>query len=301
MTTPVAATTDAELLEVVRKAIEKAGAPLSATKLNGMLPKSLRQGAKKLHDFLEGQTTRGVLHRYAKGKSVAFGLEAPEAFARQAVLDAAGDEPESWTNLKKRPTLKAAAACLAAKSLDAARDGLRREKRIFEWPKTGTSKAGRLARRPVDPKDYLAQSGFVDNALKAIKAALKKDLGALSKFGLDDGQVQSAAMAMLVERLGTDTQPPYAPDMATLFLDRMIEEDPASAGGAPIPLRNLRRALAFQFPEKAAFDQAVLALAREGVMALHRYDYPAGLTDDERDELVSDGQGGFYLAISRRS
>jgi hypothetical protein len=304
MTTPVAATTDAELTEVVLRAIGRAEAPLAANKLKNLLPKSLKVGVPKLSAALEELAARGRLYRYVKGKTVAFGLEKPETLARVAVLGAVTDTPQTWPVLKKQPNLKAAAACLGAKPLDAARDALCRERSIFEWPKVAKKHpSARYAARAIDPRDFLGQSGFVDNAVKAIRGALKKDQNALSKLGLNDTQIESAAFVLLIEKLGggPNGESPPPPELVPLFLDRMIDEDPAAASGAPVSLRNLRRALAFQFPDKASFDHAVLALAREGAMALHRYDHPAGLTEVERDDLVPDGHGGLYVAISRRS
>ena len=52
------------------------------------------------------------------------------------------------------------------------------------------------------------------------------------------------------------------------------------------------------FPElsKQQFDEQMLELAREGHIVLHRTDYPTGVTADERNAMVVDEKGNYYLA-----
>ena len=109
--------------------------------------------------------------------------------------------------------------------------------------------------------------------------------------------------------------------------DEPAEETPASAGSSPTQTRNLsshgylsgwsklfrpppmerwfrlrdlRRSMDFQNVDKSAFDQAVLRLADQGKVALHRHDFPAGLSTEDRAELVTDATGDFYVGIALR-
>ena len=61
--------------------------------------------------------------------------------------------------------------------------------------------------------------------------------------------------------------------------------------------QHLRRAARL---DKAHFDAAVLDLSRQGRVSLHRHDYPASLTPQERDELVTDGAGTYYVGLALR-
>ena len=64
--------------------------------------------------------------------------------------------------------------------------------------------------------------------------------------------------------------------------------------------RDLRRSMDFQNVEKSSFDQAVLRLADQGKVALHRHDFPAGLSTEDCAELVTDATGDFYVGIALR-
>jgi hypothetical protein len=316
MTTHAAPPSDAELIGLVRAAIETAGAPLSASAIGKKLPRHLKRDAKTLAVLLDEHAAHGRLHRFAKGRATSYGLDAPHEFARKAVLDAVSEGPRTWAELKKTPALKAAAKLMAARPLDAARDELVREGRFYQWPKAG-GKGGRSPRfctRPADPRPYL------NKALDAFRKELAKVAGSLSGAGVTREAVERAAVAMLGEALGAGAPaagpvlevieevapqsiagPPVASDLAALVLDRMNLEDPGAATGAPVSIRALRRALAFQLPEWAGFEETLVGLAEAGLVALHRHDHPAGITGAERAELVPDGRGGYYVAVSRRA
>jgi hypothetical protein len=77
----------------------------------------------------------------------------------------------------------------------------------------------------------------------------------------------------------------------------MVQIKPAAAGGALVSLRELRRSVAVQGKN---FDRAVLHLAEEGRVALHHHDYPGSLTEEERNEMVSDDRGTYYIGVSLR-
>ena len=88
--------------------------------------------------------------------------------------------------------------------------------------------------------------------------------------------------------------------LRNVYYSGMVDTVPAAANGAPVSLRELRRSMDFQNVSKSAFDRAVLRLADEGKVALHRHDFPTGLSIEERSELVSDGTGDLYVGIALR-
>jgi len=47
-------------------------------------------------------------------------------------------------------------------------------------------------------------------------------------------------------------------------------------------------------------DVFLLRLCREGRIGLHKHDYPGSLSDEERAELITDGHGTYYAAVSLR-
>jgi hypothetical protein len=61
-----------------------------------------------------------------------------------------------------------------------------------------------------------------------------------------------------------------------------------------VSIRELRRSAGLA---KSTFDNTVLSLALKGKVALHHHDFPSSLPPDERDELVRDEQGTYYVGI----
>jgi hypothetical protein len=80
----------------------------------------------------------------------------------------------------------------------------------------------------------------------------------------------------------------------------MTRLDHAAATGAPVSLSELRRALVDQIPDKSGFDQAVLKLADEGRVVLHRHVFPTSLSSEERESLVSDEHDNYFTGVAFR-
>ena len=59
-------------------------------------------------------------------------------------------------------------------------------------------------------------------------------------------------------------------------------------------VRELRRSVGLA---KSDFDRVVLSLAVKGKVALHHHDFPSSLSPEEREELVRDEQGTYYVGI----
>lgn len=302
-------TTDNALFEVLRSALVKSDMPLTLANLKKSLPNPYKKQVTSA--VLEELVAAGQCFLFKKGKSVSFGLKSLATLTRDAILEDIAQEPESWTNLKKRPRIKVAAGLQTAKELDAAREKLIDAGRVFEWPKSGTKGIVRYSDRPVDARQFLDESKAFETAKDKFLGELRKLAGALSKSGLTEAEVRRSAFSILTgearepvartPNLARKEEVPYSPELATFILDRMIDEEPAAANGAPVSIRNLRRAAAFQIPAKQVFDDTLRGMAAEGVLCLHWHDFPGGLSDFEREELVPDGRGGYYIAVSRRA
>jgi len=83
-----------------------------------------------------------------------------------------------------------------------------------------------------------------------------------------------------------------------LILKGIARLQPPGQGRALVSIRQLRRSMAVP---KAAFDRIVLSLALKGKVALHHHDFPSSLSPEERDELVRDEQGTYYVGIVPKS
>ena len=89
-------------------------------------------------------------------------------------------------------------------------------------------------------------------------------------------------------------------DYAGLIVERMIQLKPAAATGALVSIRDLRRSIKKENIDKERFDETVMALARRGIVDLHRHDLPSSLSMEERDEMLVDKHGNYYIGIALR-
>ena len=100
------------------------------------------------------------------------------------------------------------------------------------------------------------------------------------------------------------SNPPSAPSgisPSRQILEAMRKADLATSSGAPITFDRLRPHLTGPLADKDTFDKAVLQMGRDGLVSLHRHDFPAGQSEEAVRQMVPDGQGGQYFTISRRS
>jgi hypothetical protein len=79
---------------------------------------------------------------------------------------------------------------------------------------------------------------------------------------------------------------------------RIAEFLKAKPGG--IGVGQLREELGLSPAEKASFDRAVISLYRQRRVYLDQHDYPLGLNEAARKELVSDGEGHYFVVIGLR-
>ena len=66
--------------------------------------------------------------------------------------------------------------------------------------------------------------------------------------------------------------------------------------GVPVLLADLRKRL----PEmnKSSFDKTILDLAKSGEYFLTRHFYPGNSTEQEKELMIPDGAGNFFIAIN---
>lgn len=69
--------------------------------------------------------------------------------------------------------------------------------------------------------------------------------------------------------------------------------------GMPIMLAELRKRL--HGMTKAKFDKVVLELEKSGDYLMTKHQRPGELTEQEKSEMVPDGEGGMYYAINSSS
>ncbi|MFH0351812.1 MAG: hypothetical protein ACHBMF_07790 [Chromatiales bacterium] len=181
--------------------------------------------------------------------------------------------------------------------------GLLRVGRLHELPRAPGSRSARLSARPPDPKAYL--SGLIQRLVQAIEEESLK----LEACGLARSAIYAAARALLEEsvlygRAAPDGVSPHVDsavteqDLEHQVLEQLRRLSADLRHGGLVSTRELRGTQPRFAHEHAAFDRALLGLAKDGRVWLFRHDFPASLTESERKAMVTDGRGNYYNGIS---
>jgi hypothetical protein len=225
----------------------------------------------------------------AKAKPLYWGRPAVE-FARQQLrrnLETKGPQPEATL----RKALKVFDDAQFQRAIDA---GLA-EKELFRHPAAGKVKKELLGTRPASPEPYL--SDVAAQLAKIVPQLLAANI-ARDDLRRHLVQVIEAAGIPFAATVGSAQIPRTEAPSAGVDLITLIRRlEPGADRGALVGARDLRRAAQL---EKTVFDNAVLDLARQGRLSLHRHDYPSSLSQMERDDLITDGNGTFFIGVALR-
>jgi len=274
------------------QAIRNSQRPLTAREVLRRLVAPLKFKEAELTQFLDEFVSTRVVHAIpaaaAKGKPRYWHRDALE-FGRLeilAALEAKGPQAEAQLRKIVKGLSDAEFQQIVQRAVA--------ECQIWRHPPLGKSKKELFGRRPPSPEPYLRE-------IAAQLAAIVSDLAA-ARVSPDDLRralvqlVEAAGVRLVAPGVaGRDGAPERPAAVDLIGLMRRIE--PGADRGALIGSRDLRRAAQL---EKASFDRTVLQLAREGRLSLHRHDFAASLTPAERDELVTDGAGTYYIGMALR-
>jgi len=232
----------------------------------GKLSAGFRPPAAQLKARLEALEAAGMIHAWA-GAFV--GGEPWASAARGAVLEATQRGPVTIAAIKKAVP----AALRDPKRLPKLLDALVAERSLFADPKK------RYSRAPFPAADFLG------DLPKRIQQLAKK----LARGGIDEAAILAALSAALEPQKTSD------PDT---IMNAMLTLRPDAKGGALLEIRRLRAAVTWP---KDRFDRALLDLAGSGAVSLHHHDHASGLSAAEREALVADGRGNFFLGVAYRT
>jgi len=263
-----------EVSAVVLAAFERAPGPLTLAALKKALTKPF-QAEGSLCESVSGLTAEGRMHRWpGTAKSEKYWVHEPGVFTRGKIIEALRPGPRSATEIGRK--LKELG--LSTKVVEAALKELAGSGQVYLHPPAKGSTL-RWALQPPPPQELLKKT------LKAFRA----ESFALARRGFREDQLDDAARRLLG---GTNVQEPSDDGLGEMPR-RLLGIMRLASSGSVIPLRELRR---LTFIAKPEFDAAILALRDAGRINLHHHDHPASIAEDQRYDLVTDGQGHFYVA-----
>lgn len=324
---------DTELWSAVFAALERSDQPVTAAQLQKQLPTTVKAERSEIESLLEDAVGRGKVFRFAPygSPAVRYWSQGMEAYARAALLDLLSKQPRTRAELAS-----ASERMLKDWSKDKRQKFVARlisEKHVRELPLLLGARSRRLSVGRSEPKDYLshalneicrrlAADGIpAEEVLRtARELAAERMPEASTPAGhqptndlgtRDGGIVDQTNPSTRVERVNhvsphasnesTNGQHPSLEEIGTIILEQVSVVEPAARQGALVSLRDLRRCSALAPITKPDFDAAILALAAQQKLALHAHDYPNSLSEAAQAELVTDGQGHFFIGIALRN
>lgn len=269
--------------------------PQMAKPLAKLLAPPFQIPAAELEPILEELAALGKLHIFppktAKGKRRYWDRDLIE-FGRltiRKILETKRPQPEAAL----RKALKGCDDAQCTRILESALAA----HELWRHPPVGKSKKELLGSRPPAPALYLRDVAdqLTGTVRRLLEAHVPRD------------EIRRA-LVQLVEGAGIPFGPmtgapagrnagPALPTAACDLFALMRRIEPGADRGALVSARDLRRAARL---EKQEFDRAALELARQGRLSLHRHDYPAALSAADRDDLIADGQGTYYVGLALR-
>jgi hypothetical protein len=268
-----------ELDGLLTRALETAGQARSAGQVWSALPKALRPAKPTVEERLTNMARDGRVHRWPGGRSPQFALRPYSQRVREQVLEALSRAPMSEAQLRK------AVGKAGAGELKKSLAGLVGEGRIHAWPRRqGSAKYATVAA----------------DALEYLREALEQLLRAQQERGFTREQLLAAlarfAGAAVPERRATAT----VVDPTARILQALHELNPQVRQGALVYLPHLRHAVSGEIPDKVTFDRLLLGLFAQGKIQLQSHPVPAQINPQERELMIPDGHGSYYMATGLR-
>lgn len=265
---------DPEARQTILQAIDATDAPITAAAL-GKRP-GIGTGARvKL--LLAEDVASGRVFNW--GKSAYWSLD-PETVARQRVLEVVGRECVSISDLKRsvcRATPKP-----ATQTVQSAIKKLISEQRLL-------------------PKETKASnvSGIID--LKCPEPYLQRKIAAVLKsVGIEPSANRIAAL-LAPEFESPAVSAALSPDVRDVAEKIFVAMNRvAFAPGTTVTFHILRQHPELAHIPKKIFDEAALLLQQERRALLNPHGYAGSISAQEKEQLVTDGFGNYYVSIYAR-
>ena len=291
-------------LGVVGDLVRSSAVPLSVKDIRKFWKSAFRLSDAELHSLLGELQSRGEIFEIP-AKTAAGGVR----YWGRDVLEFAGASVVG--ELRQRGTLATAKLRAVVKWLDEVRftellDGLAAQRLIFRHPAMTAVKSSQpvWGISPPSPEPWL----------RPIRAQLCQVVLQLRGAAVSATDLRRAAVEMLeaagivlgatVSGAGSGAGAGAAAAVTatagvTVDLVRLMRELDAGADrGALVTARVLRAAAGLP---KRQFDELALQSARAGRIVLHRHDFASSLSVAERDELVTDGAGEYFVGMALRA
>ncbi len=259
----------------VSEVLQRSEKPLSVRGIRQQLAGAFRLRPKQEAELKTLLQETASIHEWPKSR---FWIRDPKVIAETALLEAASDAPLTRSALNKAFGARVKAYPVTARN--ALIEELIGAGRLFQDPPWGGARVMLTAVRP-DREHYR----------QALEDQIKPILARFAAAGLDPRP--------LIDQICTSAaDPPAATGLGDRILDVLNAMEPRK--GLVVSAHRLRRVPELAGVDKAEFDEAVMRLAAQHRVFLHDHGAPLAVQPGEREELVTDGKGGFYVGIAWR-
>jgi hypothetical protein len=259
------------------KTIAAAEAPVSPAFLGSRPELGGRLPGTRVLELLKEDLASGDVFQWGTKTKPMFWDRDPKALARERILELTSTELPTRGEIGKRAA--GLEPKLPAKMVSAVLNMLVGEKRIQEVPGAPGSTTKRFVNAE-RPEIYL------ESAIANL----------LAKFGLTRPPEKIRALLNAEEpRRGESGSVQETAEKIFAAMNRI-----AFSPGTTVTFYRLRQQPELADIPKAIFDRAALLLQSERRALLSIHDHAAGLPEEEREGLVTDGSGKFYVSIYAR-
>lgn len=261
----------------VRTILERAPEPLTADKIRKALPKPQAVPPKRkaeLQTELDRLARDGQIVEWPrKGASPRYWHRDPRQCALDGIL-AAAETPLAPSKLMQAASRRAFG--YPAKLMPPLVEELTAEGRLFREPMFGGTRAT-ISTRPNNPAAYRTE----------LEGILRRVVRNLASLGAPVEQLVARALG------GESTA-----NAEQMILKALGEIEPQR--GLLVAAPRLRQWPSLNQVSKTAFDQGACRLYESRKVFLHEHAAPFTLPPEEREALIDDGRGRFYLGLSLR-
>ena len=284
-------------LGAVRDLVCSAAVPLSAKDIKKLWKCSFKLTDTELLALLRELLADGTIFEIP-GKSVAGGVR---YWGRDVLQFASAIVLEE---LRQRGTLPTAKLRASVKWLDDVRyaellDRLAAQNLIFRHPAMKAGKSAQLlwGIAPPSPEPWLKP--IREQLCEVVRQLRAASVSATDLRRAAVDMLESAGISLGATTGSTAASAAAAVSVPSVDLVRLMRQLDAGADrGALVTARVLRGAAGLQ---KKQFDELALQLSRAGRIVLHRHDFASSLSVVERDELVTDGEGQYFVGMALRT
>lgn len=249
------------------------------------LKTSLRLPIETVETTLNDLVAEGRLYLWQPGKTPYFCVSEPGKTAVETVLNALAAGP-----LAEKELIGLVRKRLPGYRTKDLREHLSHSKQVYEHPKYGKARV-KYGLEPPEPGPYLDKAVQEIRAVQRLLAPFHMSLDDIHQALGRELELEPESRVTPRERSHEETD---SRDTGPMILEGIARLQPPGQRRALVSIRELRRSVELS---KIVFDKAVLSLALQGKVALHHHDFPSGLSLEERDELVRDEQGTYYVGI----